>query len=119
MQATEHDVGAPDVIGAAQPDTASRRLLVAAEVDDTPVPQAHAVPDLGVGARHYGVALCGFPAEHLALVPDLTWAEVNRASRCGHCQSAWAAGRRSSSDTGTSRRQARPGGDLPGSGTSG
>lgn len=47
--------------------------------------RAHAIPaDMAKLGRH-GLARCSFPAEHLTLVPDLTWTQVRLDHRCEHC----------------------------------
>jgi hypothetical protein len=60
--------------------------VVAAEVGPKAHPCAHAVPDIGDVTHLHGMALCGFPAEHLASVPGLRWEDVGLDRRCTHCQ---------------------------------
>jgi hypothetical protein len=60
-------------------------VVVARELDPAD-PRVHAMTDLGATTPRYGIALCGVPSDHLAIVPDLDWAEVEEASRCVHCQ---------------------------------
>jgi hypothetical protein len=46
---------------------------------------AHAVPDIGSLTASSGVALCGYLAEALTLVPKMGWADVALSDRCQHC----------------------------------
>ena len=62
------------------------KILVAAEVSPDSEPRAHAVPAAGPDAAKYGVSLCGYPADHLAIVPDLEWDALEIPHRCRHCQ---------------------------------
>jgi hypothetical protein len=60
--------------------------IVAAEVaPEDAAPYAHAVADIGDLTHLHGVALCGFPAEHLTSVPGLKWEDVEDGRRCMHC----------------------------------
>lgn len=58
---------------------------VGAEVSDGDATRAHALIDLGE-ANARTLSLCGMPVEHLAVVPEMTWDEVDPGSRCPHCQ---------------------------------
>ena len=101
MLPNDSPVPAPDDHQPALSLPTPRPLFVAGEIDAARPPTAHAMPDLGGDARRFGVALCGIPAEHLALVPDLTWAEVSDASRCPDCRQSWQTGLSASSEAST------------------
>lgn len=68
------------------------RYVVAAELDGSSAPSAHAVGDVGAVTARHGVALCGLPVEALVIVPDLEWGQVDVSSRCGLCQDAMPSG---------------------------
>ena len=61
-------------------------LVVAAEAAFLGGPRAHAVPDIGSSTPLFGVALCGIPADYLAVIPNMTWEQVDPGRRCAHCQ---------------------------------
>jgi hypothetical protein len=42
---------------------------------------------LGDVTARYGMALCGYPVEDLAIVPELSWDDVGAGSRCPQCAS--------------------------------
>ena len=47
---------------------------------------AHRVPDLGTPTAILGVAHCGYLAEQMTLVRDMSWDDVDLANRCQHCE---------------------------------
>jgi hypothetical protein len=65
------------------------KILIAVERDPmvsaSDAVLAHAIADLG-DATTPRLALCGFPAEILTLLPELAWKDVVAANRCPHCQ---------------------------------
>ena len=48
-------------------------------------PTAHAISPAMVSIGQFGLARCGFPVEHLTLVPELDWQQLQAERRCEHC----------------------------------
>jgi hypothetical protein len=64
--------------------TPVRQYIVATETGPAAL-RAHALADLGEMTHRYSVAVCGFPAERLTIVPGLSWDGVEPEYRCKHC----------------------------------
>ena len=62
----------------------SESVAVQPASDDAPL-TAHAIPPTMAKLGPYGVTRCGFPVEHLVVVPDLSWTQVTPDHRCAHC----------------------------------
>lgn len=47
---------------------------------------AHLLLPMSHDIERFGISVCGFPAEYLIVVPDLTWSQVVPSQRCEHCE---------------------------------
>lgn len=73
----------------ANDNSPGQRPDVTVGVDDTEV--AHLLVPLSVTTddmARFGIAECGYPAEHLTLVPGLSWSRVTPDRRCEHCDAS-------------------------------
>jgi hypothetical protein len=62
------------------------RIAVAVEVaSDDRARIAHAIPPSMVDLGRHGLTTCGFPVDHLRIVPDLDWTDIDLVERCEHC----------------------------------
>ena len=46
---------------------------------------AHLMMPMAQDVERFGVSVCGYPAEHLTLVPNVEWASVLPERRCPSC----------------------------------
>jgi hypothetical protein len=62
----------------------SESVAVQPASDGAPL-RAHAIAPAMAKLGPLGVTRCGFPIEHLVVVPDLDWADVTPDQQCQHC----------------------------------